>query len=101
MELAGELRDRDCDYIYVSSGGISPKQQIKVEANYQIPFAKVIKDQTRLVTVVVGLITDPHQAETIIQTANADAARSFLYNPRWGWEAATVLHGEVSASQQY
>jgi hypothetical protein len=27
--------------------------------------------------------------------------RSFLYKPRWGWEAAAALGGQVQATQQY
>jgi hypothetical protein len=27
--------------------------------------------------------------------------RSFLYKPRWGWEAAAALGGKVQATSQY
>jgi len=51
-----------------------------------------------MVTTAVGLITEPQQAEDILQAGDADLialARAFLYNPRWGWHAAAALGGRV------
>jgi 2,4-dienoyl-CoA reductase-like NADH-dependent reductase (Old Yellow Enzyme family) len=50
------------------------------------------------------MITDPHQAEAILENQEADLiafARAFLYKPRWGWEAAAALNGQVEAVAQY
>jgi 2,4-dienoyl-CoA reductase-like NADH-dependent reductase (Old Yellow Enzyme family) len=52
----------------------------------------------------VGLITEPHQAEAILQAGDADLvalARAFLYQPRWGWQAAAALGGSVDAHPVY
>ena len=52
----------------------------------------------------VGLITDPKQAEAILQAGDADLialARAFLYKPRWGWEAAAALGDTVTANERY
>jgi len=52
----------------------------------------------------VGLITQPQQAEDILQAGDADLiaiARALLYRPRWPWEAAAALAGQVDASVQY
>lgn len=52
----------------------------------------------------VGLITDPAQAEGIVQNSQADMvalARAFLYNPRWVWHAAAELGATGIAPQQY
>ena len=52
----------------------------------------------------VGLITEPEQAEGILQNGDADLvaiARAILYKPRWPWEAAAALGGQVQASQPY
>jgi len=60
--------------------------------------------QTGLPTIAVGLITEPQQAEDVLQAGDADMValgRSFLYKPRWGWEAAAALGGQVLATQQY
>lgn len=104
VTFAKALKEAGCDFIHVSSGGISPKQQIAVGPNYQVPFAKAIKEQSGLTTFAVGMITEPLQAEKILQEGQADAvalARAFLYKPRWAWEAAAQLAGTVEASPQY
>jgi 2,4-dienoyl-CoA reductase-like NADH-dependent reductase (Old Yellow Enzyme family) len=52
----------------------------------------------------VGLITEAKQAETIVQTGQADMvalARAMLYDPRWPWHAAAKLHAQVDAPPQY
>ena len=54
-----ELKKRGCDWIDVSSGGVSPLQKIPLEPGYQVPFAKAVKQATGLPTIAVGLITDP------------------------------------------
>jgi 2,4-dienoyl-CoA reductase-like NADH-dependent reductase (Old Yellow Enzyme family) len=57
-----------------------------------------------MVTTAVGLITEPQQAEAILQAGDADLvalARAFLYQPRWGWQAAAALGGVVSANPVY
>ena len=43
-------------------------------------------------------------AEAILQAGDADLialARAFLYNPRWGWQAAAELGGQVQATPAY
>ena len=104
IEFAKQLKALGCDFIHVSSGGISPKQQIAIGPNYQVPFAKAIKAATGMTTIAVGLITEAKQAEAILQADEADAiamARAFLYQPRWVWQAAAELGGQVAASEQY
>lgn len=102
--LAAALKADGCDYIHVSSGGLSPKQQVALAQGYQVPFARRIKQETGLATIAVGLITEPKQAETIVADGSADLvalARGMLYNPRWPWHAAAELGAHVSAPPQY
>jgi len=102
--FAKQLKPLGCDFVHISSGGISPKQKIAIGPNYQVPFAKIVKEQSGLPTMTVGLITEPQQAEDILQTGDADLialARAFLYKPRWGWEAAAALGGIVNANERY
>lgn len=104
VALARELQRRGCAFIDVSSGGLSPLQQIPVEAGYQVPFAERIRRETGLPTIAVGLITEPEQAETIISSGQADMvalARGMLYDPRWPWHAAARLGAQVDAPKQY
>jgi NADPH2 dehydrogenase len=103
-EFAKRLKALGCDFIHVSSGGISPKQKIALGAGYQVPFARQIREASGMTTFAVGLITDPHQAEAILQAGDADViamARAFLYQPRWGWQAAAAMGGEVKANPVY
>ncbi|HCI12967.1 MAG TPA: oxidoreductase [Gallionellaceae bacterium] len=104
VALAHELKKRGCDFIHVSSGGLSPQQQVPLEPNYQVPFAERIRRETGLPTIAVGLITEPEQAEAIIAAGQADmvgVARGMLYDPRWPWHAAAKLGAQVSAPPQY
>ncbi len=103
-EFAKRLKALGCDFIHVSSGGVSPQQKIALGPNYQVGFAQQIRKTSGLLTIAVGLITDPHQAEAILQRGEADLvglARAFLYQPRWGWHAAAALGGEVQANPVY
>lgn len=102
--FARELQRRGCAFIDVSSGGLSPLQQIPVKPGYQVPFAERIRQETGLPTIAVGLITEPEQAEAIVSAGQADMvalARGMLYDPRWPWHAAATLGAQVDAPKQY
>ncbi|MEI7530862.1 MAG: NADH:flavin oxidoreductase/NADH oxidase [Betaproteobacteria bacterium] len=99
-----KLKALNISYIHVSSGGVAHDQKIAIGPGYQVSFAKKVKELIGLPTIAVGLITEPQQAETILQNQEADCialARAFLYQPRWGWQAAAVLDGQVFAAKQY
>jgi 2,4-dienoyl-CoA reductase-like NADH-dependent reductase (Old Yellow Enzyme family) len=104
IALAEALEQRGCQFIHVSSGGVSPQQKIPVGPGYQIEFAARIRQETSMPVIGVGLITEAKQAETIVQTGQADMvalARAMLYDPRWPWHAAAELGASVSAPPQY
>jgi 2,4-dienoyl-CoA reductase-like NADH-dependent reductase (Old Yellow Enzyme family) len=103
-EFAKRLKALGCDFIHVSSGGVSPLQKIALGTGYQVPFARQIRQASGLATTAVGLITQAQQAEAILQNGDADLialARAFLYQPRWGWQAAATLGGQVQANPAY
>jgi len=98
------LRERGCTFLHVSSGGVSPKQQIVAGPSYQVPFAERLKQEVGLPTIAVGLITEPEQAEAVVASGQADLvalARAMLFNPRWPWHAAAQLGAHVHAAPQY
>jgi 2,4-dienoyl-CoA reductase-like NADH-dependent reductase (Old Yellow Enzyme family) len=98
------LKAAGCDFIHVSSGGVSPLQKVQAGPSFQVPFAKLIKERSGLPTIAVGLITDPAQAEQVVASGSADLVaigRAILFNPRWGWQAAAALGGKVHAAPQY
>lgn len=102
--LSKALEQLGAVYIHASSGGLHIKQDIKLSANYQVPFAQAIKENVNIPVIAVGLITEPEQAEEILVKGEADAiglARVILYNPRWPWHAAAALGDEIEISPQY
>ncbi|WP_075180961.1 NADH:flavin oxidoreductase/NADH oxidase [Pantoea sp. 1.19] len=104
IALSQALEARGCAYIHASSGGLSPAQQIPVGPNYQVPFAAALRQQVNIPVIAVGLITEPQQAEAILQQGEADMvalARGMLYNPRWPWHAAAALGATVQGPPQY
>ncbi len=104
LDLARELKAQGCQFIHVSSGGLSPLQKIPAAPGYQIDFAARVKLETAMPTIGVGLITQAGQAEAIVEQDKADVvalARGMLYDPRWPWHAAAELGAQVSAPPQY
>jgi 2,4-dienoyl-CoA reductase-like NADH-dependent reductase (Old Yellow Enzyme family) len=104
LVLAGELKSLGCDFIDVSSGGLDPRQKIDLKPGYQVPFAERIRAETGLVTMAVGLITEPAQAEAIVAGGQADLiamARAMMDDPRWAWHAARALGAETAYSPRY
>ena len=104
IAFAQALKERGVDWIDLSSGGVSPAQQIPLGPGYQVPFAQAVREATGLVTIAVGLITEARQAEAIIASGQADLvamARAILYDPRWPWHAAAELGATVHAPPQY
>lgn len=104
LALARALKARGCDWVDVSSGGVSPQQKIKPGPGYQVPFAEIVRNEVGLATMAVGLITEPRQAEAIVAEGRADLvalARGMLFDPRWPWRAAAELGGTVVGPRQY
>jgi 2,4-dienoyl-CoA reductase-like NADH-dependent reductase (Old Yellow Enzyme family) len=104
IRFASALKERGCDFVDVSSGGVSPQQKIVTGPGYQVPFAEAVKKATGLVTMAIGLITEPAQAETIVQEGRADLvamARALLNDPFWPWRAADALGADVHVPPQY
>jgi 2,4-dienoyl-CoA reductase-like NADH-dependent reductase (Old Yellow Enzyme family) len=104
IAFAIELERRGCAAIHVSSGGLSPEQQIPVGPGYQVPLAAEIRKAVDIPVVAVGLITGFDQAERILTEGQADLvaiARAALYDPRWPWHAAAHFGASVKAPNQY
>ena len=98
------LETSGCDWLDVSSGGVSRNQKIKIEPGYQVHFAERIKSEVTIPVMTVGLITEPEQAQDILTHGKADMvalARTLLFNPRWVWHAAARLGATVDAPVQY
>lgn len=100
------LKDLGYDYVHISSGGLTPTAKIPGrEPGYQVPFAAQVRERVPgLPVFAVGMIADPHQAETIVASGEADLvalARAVLDDPRWPWRAAHALGAPSPVPVQY
>jgi 2,4-dienoyl-CoA reductase-like NADH-dependent reductase (Old Yellow Enzyme family) len=104
VQLARLLRVDGVDVIDCSSGGTVPHPKIPVGPGYQVPFAARIRREAGIATSTVGLITEPLQAEEILQRGDADViemAREFLRDPYFPRRAAKELGASIRAPEQY
>ncbi len=94
VALAALLGPLGVDLVDCSSGGNSPAQQIALGPGYQVPFAAAIRQRAGIATGAVGLITEPQQAEDILQAGEADVVllgRESLRDASWPLRAALEL----------
>ncbi|WP_255950866.1 NADH:flavin oxidoreductase/NADH oxidase [Streptomyces odontomachi] len=104
VRFAKELQAHGVDLMDVTTGGNVPDATIEVGPGYQVPFAERIRNETGMPVGAVGLITDPHQAQSILTGGGADAVllgRELLRDPYWPRHAAAELGGRVSSPVQY
>ena len=104
IALCKELSARGCDFVDVSSGGLSPLQKIDAKPGYQVGFSRTIRDAADIATIAVGMIVDPQQAEQILAHGDADLiamARGMIRDPRWAWGAADELGATAFVPNQY
>jgi len=103
VKLASVLKDKEVDLIDCSSGGNVYNASMQVGPGYQVPFAEAVR-KTGILTGAVGLITTPHQAESIINEGKADLvilARELLRNPYFALSAARELGDDIAWPVQY
>ena len=104
VELAKVLKIHGVDLVDCSSGGILPTIKIPVAPGYQVPFAEQVRREATMMTAAVGLITDPEQANLIIETGQADMVllgRRLLSEPYWPQTAAKILGAANIIPNQY
>ena len=102
--LAQRLRDLGIDLIDVSSGALTPKARIPVGKGYQVPFARRIRCEAKIMTGAVGLITEAAYANEIITGGDADLvfiARELLREPYWALKAQSALGEDALWPLQY
>ncbi|WP_298064690.1 NADH:flavin oxidoreductase/NADH oxidase [uncultured Rikenella sp.] len=104
VKLAHHLKQRGVDLIDVSSGGLVPEAAIPAGPGYQVPFAAAIRKETGIKTGAVGLITEPAQAESILEAGDADLillGREMLRDPYFPLRAASELYEDQPWPVQY
>jgi len=103
VALAKLLKAKGVDLDDCSSGG-NVMAKIPLKPGYQVEFAEAVR-ATGILTGAVGLITEPKQADEIIQAGRADMvfiAREFLRDPYFPLRAAHELgYEDVKWPVQY
>lgn len=104
VELAKSVKELGVDLIDVSSGGAVPHARVQAGPGYQVPFASEIRRGAGIATGAVGLITEAHQAEAILQEGHSDLvllARQMLRDPYFALHAARELNYKAPVPVQY
>ena len=104
VQLALLFREHGVDLVDVSSGGLVPNARIPLAPGYQAPFAARIRNEAGIPTAAVGMITEPNQANQLVEEGQADLvfmARAFLRDPYWPLHAAAALDETASWPVQY
>lgn len=100
VALAKALKALGVDVLDCSSGGLlgsATAARVKRSPGFQVPFAERVRKETGMATMAVGLILDPHHAELVLQSGQADliaVGRQALYNPNWALHAEVALGNE-------
>jgi 2,4-dienoyl-CoA reductase-like NADH-dependent reductase (Old Yellow Enzyme family) len=102
--MAKILRENGVDLITASGGGFANVSKDRVFPGYQVPFSSIIKQQTKIATGAVGMITEAVQANDIIVNDEADLifiAREHLRDPYFALHSAQELGLETDIPWQY
>jgi 2,4-dienoyl-CoA reductase-like NADH-dependent reductase (Old Yellow Enzyme family) len=100
VSLSKELKQIGVDVVDCSSGGIlgsataATRTLLPRVPGFQLPFSERIRKQAGVMTMGVGLILTPQQAEEALQSGRADliaVGREALYDPNWPLHAAAAL----------
>ncbi|GCE13637.1 NADH:flavin oxidoreductase/NADH oxidase [Tengunoibacter tsumagoiensis] len=104
VEISRALKEHGADLVDTSSGGNVATATIPLAPNYQVPFADAIREESQIATGAVGLITEPEQANAILERGEADLiflARELLRDPYWPLHAARALNYNFAWPRQY
>jgi 2,4-dienoyl-CoA reductase-like NADH-dependent reductase (Old Yellow Enzyme family) len=106
VELARILASHGVDVVDVTSGGIggSPLDQPAEAPLYQVPLAERIRRETGVKTMAVGLVSNGHDAQSVVEDGAADlvaVGRFSLGDPSFPYRAANQLGAELAWPPQY
>ena len=97
VAFARELKARGVDLVDCSSGGLAGSAtaaRVPRGPGFQVPFAERIRREAEVMTMAVGLIIEPQQAEDILKKGQADLVaigREALFDPNWPAHAELAL----------
>ena len=96
IQIAKWLKEAGVDMVDCSGGGATPKARgsIGERTSSQVDLAGELRAATGLTTMAVGYITDPKQANSLIESGTCDITllgRQLLRDPYWPTRAAQEL----------
>jgi len=105
--LCARMAQLGVDVVDCSSGGIGGAPRFRSDDSgkpltadsartpgFQVPYARAMREQTEIMSMAVGVIIEPQQAEDILQSGGADLValgRELMYDPFWPLHAAEAL----------
>jgi 2,4-dienoyl-CoA reductase-like NADH-dependent reductase (Old Yellow Enzyme family) len=105
--LCARMAQLGVDVVDCSSGGIGGAPRFRSDDSgkpltadsartpgFQVPYARAMREQTGIMSMAVGVIIEPQQAEDILQSGGADLValgRELMYDPFWPLHAAEAL----------
>lgn len=101
VALSKILKAEGIDVIDCSSGNVRAGDRYPFAPGFQVPLAEKVKAQADIMTAAVGMITEPLQANEIIQKEQADIvllAREMMRDPYWPLRAAQELRLPTTAA---
>ncbi len=107
ISLCRRYKDAGVDAFDVSAGGEGPigaAGRPGSHAGYQVPLARGVRHALGVPVVAVGRLDDPHLAEFVIATGDADliaVGRGLLRDPYWALHAAIALGHDPAVPDQY
>jgi 2,4-dienoyl-CoA reductase-like NADH-dependent reductase (Old Yellow Enzyme family) len=104
VALCKRLKELNIDLIDVSSGAMVPTAHIPATKGFQVPFARRIREEAKIRTAAVGMITEIDQADQIVTEGHADLVmigRELLRTPYWALAAEAALGAEPCWPIQY
>ncbi|PMC74656.1 NADH:flavin oxidoreductase/NADH oxidase [Brachybacterium sp. UMB0905] len=93
IALARELEQLGVDALHISTGG-AVSADITAVPEYQVGFARTLRDAVDVPVAAVGIITEPTAAQAILDRGDADfiaVGRVALREPSWPQRAAHEL----------
>jgi 2,4-dienoyl-CoA reductase-like NADH-dependent reductase (Old Yellow Enzyme family) len=97
-----ELKRLGVDMVDCSSGGYGGAYQHGGGPGYQVAWAREVRARAHVPTVAVGMISDPHLADSIVSEGAADLValgREALANPAWPHLARETLQQYTEADR--
>ncbi len=103
-QVAKWCADAGADLFDISSGGLITGVTIPSGPGYQVPLSEFVAERVDEPVTAVGQITEPKQAEEILQRGEVEVimiGRAALRDPHWPLRAAAELGGDVTWPGQY